>query len=118
MKRVYSIKSQTDIDLVFKEKKSVGNKYFAIYIKYHLLPHFKYALSIGKKYGNAVERNQAKRRIRYIISQNQKMIKSNKSFVIVVKPSVNELKYKEIESNLIKLLIKADILKKEETPNA
>lgn len=118
MKRVYSIKSKEELDLVFKEKKSVGNGYFVIYFIKHDLPHFKYAISIGRKYGNAVNRNQAKRRLRYIVSSYKEKLKSDYRFVIVVRQQANSLSYKGIKDNITKLLIKAKLIEKEDTLNA
>ncbi|VEU83037.1 ribonuclease P protein component [Acholeplasma hippikon] len=117
MKRVYSLKNQETIDLIFKEKRSVGNSYFAVYTKDHDLSHFKYAISIGRKYGNAVERNLAKRRIRHILS-NYKDIMKNMSFVIVVKPSSQELSFVDIKKKLEGLLIKSKLIEKEDVSNA
>lgn len=118
MKRIYSIKSKEALDLVFKEKKSVGNGYFAIYYITHEAPDFRYAISIGKKYGNAVERNQAKRRLRYIVSKYKDLIKPTGSFVIVVRPQSSKLSYQEIDNNITKLLYKAKILEKEAAKHA
>ncbi|MBN3491047.1 ribonuclease P protein component [Acholeplasma equirhinis] len=118
MKRVYSLKSKDVIDSIFKAKTSVGNSYFAIYYQKHEDIHFKYSISIGKKYGSAVERNLAKRRLRYILSKFKDELKQDVSFVIVVKPSVNTLKYNDILENIKKLLIKARFIEKEEQTNA
>lgn len=118
MKRNYSLKTTKDIDSVFKGRVSVGNVYFAIYKKQHEYPHFKFALSIGRKYGNAVKRNLAKRRIRFILSENKSRIDNNFSFVIVIKPKAAELKYEDMLSNLNKLLIQSKLMKKEDKINA
>lgn len=117
MKRLYSIKSKDEMDLIFKEKNSVGNSYFGIYTKKHDLSYFKYAISIGRKYGNAVERNLAKRRIRYIVSLYKNQLK-HMMFVIVVKPLVRELDYNDMLSQLEKLLNRAKLLEKEDHANA
>lgn len=118
MKRIYSIKSKDDLDLIFKEKKSVGNGYFVIYKSIHENPHFKYAISIGKKYGNVVERNLAKRRIRYIVATHKESIKTNYRFVIVVRQQAKKLSYQEMKENITKLLHRAKLREKEERTNA
>lgn len=117
MKRVYSLKNQETIDLIFKDKRSVGNSYFAVYTKDHDLSHFKYTISIGKKFGNAVERNLAKRRIRHILSNYNDKLK-NMSFVIVVKPRTQELSFVDIKKKLEGLLIKSNLIEKEDLINA
>ncbi|HLT00084.1 MAG TPA: ribonuclease P protein component [Acholeplasma sp.] len=118
MNRYYSLKSQNEIDGIFKKKNSVGNSYFAIYMQKHEHRHFKYAISIGKKYGNAVERNLVKRRIRYVLSKFKDDIKSDVSFVIVVKPSVSTLEYNSILEHVSKLLQRAKLIEKEDRTNA
>ena len=104
IKKEYRIKKEKEIDKVFKAKKSVGNKFFVIYqIKNDETNHFRFALSIGKKYGNAVSRNKIKRRIREIIRLNLNLLK-NKDYVLVVKPTARNLNFEEIEKNILFLL--------------
>ena len=115
MKRIYSLKKKEEIDQIFNSKKSVGHSYLSIYYETYDQPHFKYAISIGKKYGNAVNRNLAKRRIRYVLSINKDKIHPNVSFVVVVKPKANTLSYQKLSEMLTSLLYKSKILKKEES---
>jgi len=104
----YSIKKNQEIDKIIKNRDSVGNKYFAIYkMDNNETSHFRYSLSIGKKYGIAVERNLMKRRIREIIRKNINLMK-NKDYVFVIKPISKELNFIEIEKNIIYLLKKEE----------
>ena len=105
----YHIKKNEEIEKIIKHKHSVGNKYFAIYTnKNDETSHYRFALSIGKKYGIAVERNKMKRRIREIIKNNSNLI-NNLDYVFVIKPASNILEYKQIEENIIYLLKKEEI---------
>lgn len=114
MKRHYSLKNINEIQSVFNNKKSFGNKYFSIHYKKHDYPNFKFLISIGRKFGNAVSRNIIKRQIRSIIRDNKDNIKNNYSFVIVVKPNSNVLKYIEIKQIINKLLLKTNLKIEEE----
>ena len=61
MKKEYRIKKSTDIELVLKHKNSVGNKNYIIYImKNSEAKHFRLAMSVSKKLGDAVTRNRQK----------------------------------------------------------
>lgn len=114
MDRRYSVKKQEEIDQIFSAKNSYGNKEFAIYIKDHDYPHFRFALSIGKKFGIAVLRNKAKRQIRAILTTHKNQIDQTKEFVIVIKPRVKELRFKDINESLLKMMNKAKLMIEED----
>jgi ribonuclease P protein component len=114
MKRHYTIKKTKEIDAIFKLKKSKANQYFTIVYQEIDQPHFKYALSIGRKYGNAVMRNLMKRRLRAIVQINKDMIRNTMQFIIVVKPSSKDLEFQEIKKHVEDLFNRATIMEKKE----
>lgn len=105
MDKKYIIKKNQEIDCIIHERNSVGNKYFVIYKKNMNEASFRFAISIGKKYGNAVSRNLMKRRIREIIRKNINDIKKY-DFILVVKKDSSSLSFEEIEQNIMKLFRK------------
>lgn len=113
MKRKYNIKKKREIDAVFNTRTKKGNSYFTIYKKNQEEDaNFRFAMSIGRKYGNAVERNKIKRQIRSIVRENQNRINKGIEFVIVIKPQSSVLNFMEISDNVIKLLINMKIMEK------
>ncbi len=111
MKKEYRIKKNSEIDAIFKKKISKSNSYYAIYQSSDpQASHFRYALSIGKKYGNAVKRNFAKRRIRMIVTEQSNNIKSDVCFVMVIKPKSKDLSYNEMRQHLNELMKKSKLL--------
>lgn len=107
MKKKYIINKKSEIDSLFNSKNRRGNSYFVIFNKKDGQNiNFRFAMSIGRKYGNAVERNKIKRQIRSIIRNNKEYISNNSNFVIVIRPKAKSLTYKEIEENLVNLLKK------------
>ena len=113
MKKEYRIKKLSEIDCVFKKKMSKGNDCFVIYYDNSEELHFRFSISIGRKYGNAVERNLSKRRIRQIVALNKDLI-SNKLFVVVVKKEASNLSYQEMKEKIEELLIKTKIMEKKD----
>jgi ribonuclease P protein component len=110
MKKRYRIKKNSEIDAIFKQKKVKGDSFFSVYqIDDTNELEFKYAISIGKKYGNAVSRNLAKRRIRMIILSLKKDFSKNKRFVVVVKPSAKELEFVQMKEKLVILFKKSKL---------
>lgn len=110
MKKIYRVKKNEDIEKIIKSKNSVGNKNYIIYIKKNSeANHFRLAMSVSKKIGNAVVRNRQKRLIRQVFNKYKLEIKPFDIFVIARNNSINLL-YSEVESNLLHLLNKIDIL--------
>ncbi len=109
LKKEFRIKKNIEIQQLIKNKTTVGNGYFILYYKKnHEFPNFRFALSVPKKFGNAVQRNQMKRRIREIVKVQS--FQNDYDFFVVVKPKANELEFGEIKNLLEKLFVKANIL--------
>lgn len=114
MNKRYRIKKSSEIDAIFKQKVVKGDSYFAIYQSDEPMSElFRFAMSIGRRYGNAVARNLAKRRIRMIISELHTNIKIKKQFVIVVKPTAAQLSYQDMKNKLTVLLKKSKLMENE-----
>ena len=68
MKKQYRVKKSEEIEKIIKEKNYKSNPYITLYKKENTeTGHFRYAISVGKKIGNAVERNRIKRLITAVI---------------------------------------------------
>jgi ribonuclease P protein component len=110
MKREYSLARKKIIDLVFRAHDSKGSSNFVVYKLKTLDDHFTFLISIGKKYGNSVQRNLMKRRIRAIVDEISTLI-DNYSIVIVVKPTSNVLSYLNIKNEIVSLLKRSKVIK-------
>ncbi len=111
MKKEYRVKKSSEIEMIVKKRQSRGNKYFVLYKnENHENTHFRFAVSVSKKYGNAVERNKIKRRVREIISN--KDIVNHYDIFIVVKNDAKQLKFTEIKNSLEWLIQKQNILRR------
>ncbi len=112
MKKLYRIKENDEIIRVLKKKQTVGNKYFVIYkSENNQMINFRYAVSVNKKFGNAVKRNHIKRQVRSIIHDCSKDFEKMDIF-IVIKLAARDLKFNETEKNITRLLHKAKMFKR------
>ena len=113
MKKNYRIKKSEDIEKILKNKNSVGNKNYIIYImKNSEAKHFRVATSVSKKIGNAVVRNRQKRLIKQVFTVYKEKILPFDIFVIA-RNNATSLTYIEVESNLVNLLKKINVLNEE-----
>ncbi|MGZ3139994.1 ribonuclease P protein component [Candidatus Phytoplasma solani] len=111
MKRKYILKKESEVTTVFRSKKRCGNTCFMIYcLQQNISPHFKFALSIGKKYGKAHQRNLIKRRLRAIISNYASSLNQNMFFVIVIRPPAQSLTFQELKALFVKFAFKIHLL--------
>ena len=78
MQKNYRIKKSSEIEQVMKNGRSKANPYFIVY-KYKKTDNenFRIAISVGKKIGNAVERNKVNRYIRNVTTEHKPTIDSN-----------------------------------------
>ena len=104
MKKSFRVKKEKDFKAIFKEGTSFANRKFVIYRLENNKRHFRVGLSVSKKLGNAVMRNQIKRRIRHILIQYKSQLVEPVDFVVIARKGVEVLEYAEMEKNLLHVL--------------
>ena len=110
MKKEYRVKKSSDIEMIIKKRQSRANGHFVLYKKEnHENNHFRFAVSVSKKYGNAVKRNRIKRQVREIISKIDVLPKYD--IFIVVKSNIPQLTYAQLEASLSDLIFKQKIMR-------
>ncbi len=106
MKKEYRIKKNHEIASIVNKRKKVSNKNYILYYQSNQTGKIRIAISVSKKYGYAFERNKAKRITRNILRPYLKKI-SNLDLIVVVKSTLKETKYSDLENEmqfLIKLI--------------
>ena len=109
LRKSFRVKKEKDFNAIFKEVESVANRRFVIYRLANSQEHFRVGLSVSKKLGNAVMRNQIKRRIRHILIDHRNELVDNIDFIVIARKGVENLEYAELEKNLLHVLRLAKI---------
>ena len=104
MKKNFRVKREKDFKEIFQYGTSFANRKFVVYQLENQQNHFRVGLSVSKKLGNAVTRNQIKRRIRHIIQNVQGSLEENVDFIVIARKGVESLDYAEMEKNLLHVL--------------
>ena len=104
MKKSFRVKREKDFKAIFKDGTSFANRKFVVYQLENQKSHFRVGLSVSKKLGNAVTRNQIKRRIRHILLSVREHLADNLDFVVIARKGVEGLDYAEMEKNLLHVL--------------
>jgi len=104
LKKSFRVKREKDFKAIFKDGTSFANRKFVVYQLENQQNHFRVGLSVSKKLGNAVTRNQIKRRIRHIIQNAKGSLVDHVDFVVIARKGVETLEYVEMEKNLLHVL--------------
>ena len=104
MKKSFRVKREKDFKAIFKDGTSFANRKFVVYQLENQQNHFRVGLSVSKKLGNAVTRNQIKRRIPHILQSVKGSLVEHVDFVGIARKGVETLEYAEMEKNLLHVL--------------
>ena len=111
MKKEFRIKKNKEFQSVFKKGQSFANRQFVIYkLEKAEQEHFRIGLSVSKKIGNAVKRNQIKRYVRQAFLELEGMLENKYDYVIIVRKPVAEMSFEEVKNSLVNILKIAKVL--------
>lgn len=106
MKKINIVKKKADFDRIIRKKEGINSRYFII--NSEISDKTRFGITFVKHIGNAVTRNKLKRRIKSIIDNNSNSYTKNKNYIIIVKKNAIELKYNELEKELIEAFKKGE----------
>lgn len=113
MKKEYRVKKNEDISLIFKEGKSVANRQFVLYmLEKKDQPHFRLAVSVSKKLGNAVTRNRIKRLMKESILQFKDELKEPYDYLLIARKPCVEMDFHEMKKSISHVLYRGYAFKK------
>ena len=102
MNKKYIIKKNEEIQQIIGDSNKKVNKYFVIYFRKNNYNFNRYCISVSKKIGKANVRNLYKRRIKDILMKNNSNF--SKDYVIILRVSILNLNYEQIQNELINVL--------------
>ena len=106
--KVVTLKKNYEFNYVFKK----GERYFSKYFNLVVAPAKKYpkfGFVISKKIGKAVVRNKRRRQLKEIIRALQGNLKVMQ-YVIIARPEIEDATFKDLQTELIRLLTKNKLL--------
>lgn len=113
MKKELRIKKNQDFQVVFQKGRSFANRQFVVYsLEKEGQSHFRIGLSVSKKLGNAVTRNQIKRYVRQAVFELKEQLTPGNDYVIIARKPASEMDFFEIKSSLTHVLKVGKVLRK------
>ncbi len=113
MNKRQRIKKNEEFQRVFKKGKSFANRQFVVYcLKKEDQLEFRIGLSVNKKIGKAVTRNQVKRYIRQTFLELKDEVRQDMDYVIIARHQAAALNFHETKKSLEHVLKIAKAFKK------
>lgn len=101
VKKENRLKKNDEFQLVFKRGTSVANRQFVIYyLKKQDQANIRIGISVNKKIGNAVKRNQIKRYIREVMRELIPHLDQSYDLVIIARKPTSNMGLIEIKKSL------------------
>jgi ribonuclease P protein component len=116
--KLIKLKNNYDFRRVYKKGKSYVCPFFVIYINPNRNNNVRLGITVGKKIGNAVNRNRAKRVITAAFRSAYPQIAAGNDFVIVARTRILNVKSTKVEELLLKLLKEHGALNQNTNENA
>ncbi|MEC1178482.1 ribonuclease P protein component [Metasolibacillus meyeri] len=112
MNKRQRIKKNEDFQKVFKKGRSFANRQFVVYcLTKEAQEEFRIGLSVSKKIGKAVTRNQIKRYIRQTFLELKDEVRQDMDYVIIARHQAATLDFHETKKSLQHVLKVAKVLK-------
>jgi ribonuclease P protein component len=113
MKKAYRLKKNEEFQLVFNRGKSFANRQLVLYfLKKQDQEHFRIGLSVSKKIGKAVTRNQIKRYIKQAFLELEENILNEYDLIIIARKPTKDMDFFQIKKSLQHVLYKTELLSK------
>lgn len=112
MKNTLSLNRNTLFKRAYSKGKSCANKYLALYVLPGKPEFNRLGITVSKKIGCAVLRNKVRRKIKESYRLSEDFIKTGHTIVIVARMASATADYHKINSALLHLLQKLELLEK------
>ena len=114
MKYSESLKKNRDFQQVYKRGTSKANRYLVMYVLPNQHMKNRLGISVSKKVGNSVVRHRITRLIRESYRLNEEKFQKDLDIVVIARNSAKDRSYHEIESALINLAERHEIIVSQE----
>lgn len=106
------LRKQPDFDKIYKNGKSVGDRYVVIFYKKNDLGYNRTGFLASKKVGNSVRRNRARRLMKESYRVIEPKLPSGYDFIIIARNTINEKKCIDVEKSLHSAFKRAGLIGK------
>ena len=116
MDHTVSLKLNHEFRRLYAKGKSAVNPCMAVYCRKNRLGYNRLGFTTGTKLGKAVVRNRVRRRLRESYRLHEDRFRQGYDIVVVARARAAGARYAQLETALLRLARRLDLLREEETP--
>ena len=109
MDKKYRLRKRRDFSYTYKKGNSLANSCLVLVYRKNRSAVSRVGFSISKKYGNAVQRNKIKRRLREIYRKRLEKIRTGYDLIFIVRVGARGASFKKLENQMENLLKRASL---------
>lgn len=110
MKRAWRLKAESDVQRVWQQGRAFAHPLVILRVRANDLDHSRAGFIAGKKLGNAVTRNRAKRRLREALRPYFLQIPQGLDFVLIARGNITQAPFTDIQQAVQEVLKRAKML--------
>ncbi len=114
MRHTVSLKENHLFRRLYAKGKSAVSPTLAVYVRRNRLKKNRLGITVGTKVGKAVRRNQVRRRVREAYRIHEDQMSCGWDIVVVARVRAAYASYRELQQDLLRMLDKLGVWKKEE----
>lgn len=110
MKRAWRLKSEAEVQRVWQEGRAFAHPLLILRVRANGAPQSRAAFVVGKKIGNAVLRNRARRRLREALRVRFPRVAGGYDLVLIGRSKINDVPFAELSQAVDELLRRARLI--------
>jgi ribonuclease P protein component len=110
VKRAWRLKAESDVQRVWQQGRAFAHPLVILRVRPNGLAASRAAFVAGKKLGNAVTRNLAKRHLRHALAPHFSRIPAGFDFVLIARGNIAQAPFTEIQQAVLQVLQRAKLL--------
>jgi ribonuclease P protein component len=110
MKRAWRLKNEADVQRVWQEGRAFAHPLVIVRVRPNGLAQSRAAFVAGKKLGNAVKRNLAKRHLREALRPRFLQLAAGYDLVLIARGKINDVPFTQITQAVHDVLVRARLL--------
>ena len=103
------LRKRYQFQYIYKSGAYLSNKSVSLHYVSSKTKKVKIGFAVTKKIGHATTRNLIRRRLREIMRKHLPNLKQNYNIIIVAKESIVDTEFKNLENQIVNLLLKANL---------